>query len=762
MKDDFAFVKRALIIDQSQMKEVEDSREAERERFVELREGLNERVRSLLPVEQKLRQKLDEDIARYALSPADVTLMREWLKEPKSIKEWHAIVDIGKKSAAEAFLETERDFLNAHMDLSKAKLKDKEIDYDIARSWQKIVQRSGFKQEEDIEQDIKKYSDPRNELMADLGILADKRDTTINLLHELNITLDRVKHFSDVLRSVKESVFKNNPADYNEIQNELYSAEGQIRKRIDLTAKLVEVYSTTMATISDILKKIEDVVAELTNRSFWRRSEQSIDWNELQNFVPDIERFFRDLKTQTIEYISYISPIAFLKSLPETTTLPEAFAFFIHLIIALVIFALLKLYLLDFKQYLIVFGSRYPMLSNVITFFGLLIGFLHEHLVSFYAWLVLFVTFYFGVVDDVFLAIAFYLFSIPYLILLVASFMRFLVDINKQRGYVFMSEDYQRRFSWVFSIFAYSTITLLFFREAFLLGHYFESQVPAILLAVNFIILQIALISLISKEHIMSLIPENTPLWEWIKEHVDKYYYVLFLAFMAMIVMSNPYVGYGKQVFYFVTNLLLTILLFPLLSWFYNRVKHAASDLFFYYSDNEALKERFAAGRNWYGLFVVVTFIFLVMIGLFIAAKLWGYSISPRKILAVLNYELYSPGINEATGKPIQVTLMSLSKVFLFVVGGLCVTYIINQFILKRIFDPLLLGPGVQNTILTLTRYIVFVFAFFIGLQSAGLDALTTKLVLVVGGIAYVLSEPLRDFFSYFIILVQRPIKMVI
>jgi small-conductance mechanosensitive channel len=52
------------------------------------------------------------------------------------------------------------------------------------------------------------------------------------------------------------------------------------------------------------------------------------------------------------------------------------------------------------------------------------------------------------------------------------------------------------------------------------------------------------------------------------------------------------------------------------------------------------------------------------------------------------------------------------------------------------------------------------VIALLLGLQSAGLDGLATKLSFVIIALGFAIREPISDFFSYFIILVQRPVKI--
>ena len=157
---------------------------------------------------------------------------------------------------------------------------------------------------------------------------------------------------------------------------------------------------------------------------------------------------------------------------------------------------------------------------------------------------------------------------------------------------------------------------------------------------------------------------------------------------------------------------------------------------------------------------MVVSFLFFLLLAFVIGAKIWGHAIQVRDVSHWLNYEIYSPGLDEITGKRIDVTTLSLFKIIFFIIGGIVVTYIINHFLLKRIFDPLLIGAGIQNTIMTLTRYFIILIALLIGLQSAGLNAMATKIAVIIGIIGWAIREPIGDFVSYFIILVQRPIKI--
>ncbi len=763
IRDDYARIKRSLHVDAQYVKKAETELESKRQGLATKLERLHERMKVLSPLKDDIKRQLDDAITRFGISMSDLTLLKEWSKEPRSISEWLAICTIGNLSAREALIDIEREYLEAQIDLEKAKFRLDELNVYVIRSWHKMTQKK-FRADLDkeIDQEIKNYETPRAELQADLAVFTERRNSAINVLHSLNVLLDRVKSLSTLLKEHKNLEFKDHQDIFRACLQLLYESEEQIRKRIDYTAKLIELYSAIIATVNDSMKHIESVVAELGTKSFWRRSEQSIEWSEVRNFFPDLKRFFSDAHTAALSLFSVDSmqaAIGTLKKIAADRTM--LFIVLLRLTMIIVIFMLIRAYLPDIISHLSSIPKEYGRISVISLAIAKFLDFIYYHLVIMYGWSVVYVLIKFGFIQNASVAIIFYLLSIPVMLALAYRLTRYFLVANERSGYVFISRSYEPRFVGVVSSLLYATICLFFLREAFLRGNYPypASHVPTILLALSFIALQIALMSLIGKEQILRAIPTHTPMWEWIKDHVSKYYYLLWLCVIAIIVMSNPYVGYGHQVLYILSRVALTALLVPLFLWVHNRVKRISSDLFFYYSEGEAIKERFATGRTWYGLFVIASFLLFVLMAVLVIAQIWGYPVTLRDISEWLNYELYSPGFDEM-GRRIWVTGLSLLKIVLFILSGIGLTYIINHFILKRIFDPLLVGSGVQNTIFTLTRYAIIVLSVLIGLQSAGLDAMTTKIAIVIGGLSVALREPIGDFLAYFIILVQRPIKI--
>ncbi|HVW99184.1 MAG TPA: mechanosensitive ion channel domain-containing protein, partial [Candidatus Babeliaceae bacterium] len=711
---------------------------------------------------EEIKRRLEEATKLFGITPADAHDIQEWSKEPKTTAEWQMVCSLGNLHAQLMRLEADREYLEAQIELEKAKFRLDEIGVDTLRSWQTMTKRTfRVDLDKEINQEIKKYETPKAELQADLSTITEHRNGAINLLHQLNVMLDKVKTLTTTLKNSPPQEWNNKSTlEYKHCLQLLYHSEEQIRSRIDITAKLIESYSNTIAVMSDCIKRIEGVVAELSTKSFWRRSHQSIEWQEVQHFLPDLRRFFFDLKDSASATRLINHSEAVFYAVKESLTRKEMlFLWLIRLIMVVVIFILLQLYLPEAIASLSRVGKDFGRVSTLSLTTATVLRFLLKYSTSLYLWIVIFVLFRLKIISDHYFAIWFYLLSIPYFLLLSYRFISFFLQANRDYGFIFVSDSYQRRFMVVVSSLAYATVILILLREAFLLGNYPSSHVPTILLALNYIVLQISLMSLMGKQQILSAIPSHTPMWEWVKEHVSKYYYLLWLCIIAVIIMSNPYVGYGRQVLYVVSRLALTASLIPLFLWVHNRIKRISSDLFFYYSDGEVVKERFSAGRTWYGLFVFVSFLLFVLVGILLVGQIWGRSIGLRDITNWLTYELYSPGFDEA-GRRIHVTGVSLFKIILFVIGGSIVTYIINHFVLRRIFDPLLVGSGVQNTILTLSRYVIIFVSVLMGLQSAGLDAMTTKIVLALGALSFALKDPIGDFFAYFIILVQRPVKI--
>ena len=160
----------------------------------------------------------------------------------------------------------------------------------------------------------------------------------------------------------------------------------------------------------------------------------------------------------------------------------------------------------------------------------------------------------------------FYLITIPYALWLIMKMIQEWREINREKRYLFVSEHVETRFFTIVAFMLSSFAILFCTYAAFVLGGYPHSRVPIVLGALLYLVGQVSLIGLLSRSQILGLIRSDTPLWEWVYDHVNRYYYVVWLVVTATIVMFNPYIGYGRQVFYIIVHTLFTAALLSLFS----------------------------------------------------------------------------------------------------------------------------------------------------------------------------------------------------
>lgn len=760
LRKEYTRVQRSARVSAAYVKQMEEQLEAKRQQFVSKSDRLQDKMRVILAADVEIKHKIRDAQSKFDISASDSAALRTLTKELNSATDWNVFLLFLHLLSQEALLEVERDYLAAQMELEKAQFGKEELEVSIVQSWYKMTSDvAGFHTDDEVDQEIKMYRLLKTELEARLLALTATRDNAINNLQQLNGHLEKLKGVVKLLNRAQHAALKDNQQLYEYGTKVLYETEENIRHRLHWVAKLIEASSASMVTVQGTIKKVDGIIDELRNKSFWRRSDQSIRWHKLPTVAPDLERFVRDLRRGIAYLFSYerlsqgMALVGSLFSEPLKLIL-----IIINAIIAILIFFLLRLYLPDVIGALHTVGQGYPLIRTLSFLLALVLQFLMNYFTGVYLWTVLFVVVNTGMIQDTVLIQLFYLFSLPYLLFLAYHFFIYAAQVNRQRNFQFMSEGYARLFFWLVPHLAYALITLSLFRQAFVLGGYRGSQVPIVLMAVMFTLCQIVLISLLRKDAILNTLRSDTPLWEWIHEHVIRYYYPLCAVVVGIIVVSNPYVGYGRQVLYIVSRLLFTLALIPLFSWAHNRMKRMAVDLFFYYTDTDAVKERFAAGRFLYGIFVISTLIVFVIAGIWFGARIWGTSLTLRDVASWLDYSLYTQF--DEKGNDVSVRVSSLFNIFFFVVGGIAVAAFINRFVLRRALDPFLVEPGVQNTILTLVKYIIIITAVFMGLNMAHLEGLTTKLAILIAGVGFAAQEAVRDFFSYFILLVQRPIKI--
>jgi small-conductance mechanosensitive channel len=249
-------------------------------------------------------------------------------------------------------------------------------------------------------------------------------------------------------------------------------------------------------------------------------------------------------------------------------------------------------------------------------------------------------------------------------------------------------------------------------------------------------------------------------MWIWLRDKVDHYYYFILIALITIIVMMNPYVGFGRLVLFILSRVVYTFLLIGVLFWLHGLVKRWSS-AFFFYTDQELVKERFPAAKTWYGVSIIGILFSFVFIAAIVVAKIWQWPEQLQKIKEfndIINW-LQTPLLLSQTESPIS--MYTVLQFIFFVLAGFLAAVAIKRFVLSRIFDVLLVDSGVQNTVNSLMRYLVMLIAILLGLNAVGLGTqINVMLGALLFGLGFIIKDPAADFFAYFLILVQRPIKI--
>ncbi len=751
LKDLLNRVKPAIKVSEADISYAKDELLKKQQQAIIKKEEYHEESESLTK-EIKAKEKELQDLSqRHGISLGSD--LDDWSRRPtETAQGYKNFLEMVTTNDALLLLHRKKELLGAQATLEDETLKLADLHIKVKSSFHKVLEHA-FVSEEETSQELSKYDAPKAELRTNLALFKEKRTTDQDLLNHQKKALVTIKDLRKKIHDKKNSLFKTNPDDYALCLELLNSAEDKVQGQIDILGKLYSLYSDIVVVLSGATKQIEFIISELELTTIWQRSKYAITWEGLQNVIPNLETFAADVKAHLVTF----NGVALMHVMQSVFQAPMIF---LLLAILILIIILGKLLIPLFGRFFFHTAARYRSLHALMLLLGMITTFLGKHIVSITLWSFIWYFLQHYPATDTSVYVIFYLASIPYLLYLANRLLAYITRFNMQHGYIFIDKDFQQRFIIVVSTFLYATITIFLFREAFMLAAYYKSELPTILLAINFIIFQIALIFLIAKEQILSVIPERGSLWQWTRTQVDRFYYLILMMTIAIIVMSNPYVGFGKLVLYVLIRVLYTFILIRILIWVHMIIKRGLSHVFFSISQ-DSLRERFAYGKTLYGIFVLGVFLAVLFLGCVIGAKIWGW---PENLAKVSQWPdivswLQTPVMLEKSENPISV--FSILKILTFIMSGFVLASAVNRFILEKIFDVLLADPGVQNTISSLVRYVLIIAALILGFQSVGLGELIWWLILTLGvGIGWVIKDPVGDFIAYFIILVQRPLKI--
>jgi small-conductance mechanosensitive channel len=750
-------IKGSIKVTESSVIQAQEDFKIKQRDYFNSKEQFRHEIDQLTLDQKKIEQEAQELSKHYdiALGP-DID---DWSYAPKkTASSYVGLCYVGFANTELNTVKQKQELAEAQGALLDAQALYEKMQVRIKESYYKISSRS-LNSDEALAREIKLYDEPKSEAQVALTRYKDKLARVNALLNSRKKIIDTVANLKSSIMQQRDTVFRNNETAFNQCMQVLTYTERDLQSQVSTLGKLTGIYSGITAAYASTIQVIQFIVDEFQTSPLYNRSELAIAWDAVRNSITDIRLFIDDVYS----YVGQIHPLQVMTGIWTILKRPQQLFMFLILILSLIAGLFSFRWLMTLLHHVLVHvSSRHRGFLRLISLWGVVIlRFLKKHSLSLSIWTLTYIVLTYEQFIDYYLVVLFYLISIPFFIYLVNRFITYVVSFNEQHDHVFLAADFQSRFAGVISFLLYTTSFIFFFRQAFMLSGYYSSEVPTILLALNFIIFQISLILLIAKDQILNLISTKSDFGMWLRTLVDKYYLLILLFVIALIVMSNPYVGYGKLVFHVLLSLIYSALLAIVLFWLHGSFKQTASRILFAKED-EGLRERFSNAKTWFGLAIIGSFIVVGLIGLIVGTHIWGPilpgAILPKITLSTVREWLHTPLIE---GMEPQINIASLFKFLLFIIGGILIAQALTKFVLDKIFDILLVDTGVRYTINTITQYLVMIASIFLGFNSIGLGGPVGVLILSLSfSLGWVLKEPLSDFIAYFIILVQRPVKI--
>ncbi len=756
LKEYFSRIRSSLRISENDVVDAkEDLKQLQQEYFVK-REQL--RVNTEEIQQQYKMQETALEGARKQFNISQGTDLDDWSREPKqTVLSYVGQCKIGLMNSLLMYIKLNRDLVEAQSMLEEERFTYQSLQVRTKETYYKIYTRR-FVTEEQTTKEARQYEAVRATAFASLATYKEKMSVATELLNAQKKIADNIEKLRNDIQNKQYTLFKNSPQEYAQILEFVRRAERKIRETTELLGKLTGVYSGIVAEVGAVQRITTFIVGELQSIiTVWYRPSYAISLRGVQKAFSDLGIFLHEVWT----YMARFNPQTFIGRVQDAFKISGVFAGLVSKFLTiLIILVFLMLFGNTFIIILLDIGqSTKGFIPFVAYFAAFCIQRMRAQAASLTLWFTCYALMSSYAVPDPYLYTLFMLLSIPYWIYFTHRTAYYLTAFNVKHGYPFLTARTQDRFLLVLSAFCYATIPLVLLRTAFLQINYYQpdlyrSELPSIIVALNFIALQISLMLLITKEQLLAIIPQRNSITAWLHKQVDTHYYLIFCGALAVIIMSHPYVGYGRLVLYVIGSIISSAILFKVLLYLHGVFRRATKFLFFD-EQNDVVRERFDGAKTWFGLSIIGSFLFFLFVGILIAARIWNLPITFKSAIDWFR----EPLLLKASSNPI--TAISLMMILSFIIAGFLISYALNRFVLERIFDLLLVDTGVQNMVTRLLRYIIVAIAFMVAFHSVGLGGLVTWFIAALGlSIGWVLKDPIADIVAYFIILVQRPVKI--
>jgi small-conductance mechanosensitive channel len=524
-----------------------------------------------------------------------------------------------------------------------------------------------------------------------------------------------------------------------------------------------ELYQHIVVAQEETLESIDCILHEFDMIGVWHRSISAVTWEGIKNIIPNLFVFLKDVKNIVVSYISKLTLQNFAYGL-SVLSIGRMLGIFALLCMSFFLFLFLQTLLPTIYKFLVNFqhntaDSLYGLRQIGIIF----IGFLIDVFKPFYLW-TLFVFYVFWCDASIAFLVLFYGYTIFFGIYASRKFLAQFICVNRKFDYFLLSKRLIDRFSWVFLFFSISTIVILVFRKMFMLVMlHQQSEFPNILLRIYHIVIFISIVFSLDKEEFLQLLPKKSNFGEKLALMLEHYYYLVLCTIFSLLIISDPYLGgYGSLMWLLSWNIFVSICVLGLLFIGYMIIRQYSS--FFFFKEDDSLSgssERFDYAKTWYAIYILCLMFAFAVIAIVLCAEIWGYGFTYGTLRKIVMYELFKIESVGGAGKTESFKFFNLLYILFISFCGVVLAYLFKKFVLKRVFDIQYVDPGIQNTVIIISRYVIIITVVVIACIQSKLGSLVTGVfyvALVVFGWSF--KDLFTDFVAYFFILVQRPVKL--
>ncbi len=692
-------------------------------------------------------------------SLSNIAKIEDWEIVADSVNEGCMAFAVSLAQTQLVFLEQKIDEVRVEQYIQDAKLAHAQSLEDSVKSLYVITQVK-FSDMDQLEKERVHYKDLKNTIQNMIKLYQDRSTELHALMKSQYKKIANIKKDQDQFKALSSSDIVDNQRKYNEGLSLLSQGLKLVEEQGEGFLKLSEQYSALIEQKEETLVLANFMLQELDLIGVWHRSNRAVTWDGIKQVIPNLITFAQNVYGVVFDYI--INFHLFNDLYEFVTTSPsQLFAYLLFAIFLYIIFLSLQAILPALFNGLLLISVDMQGLFLLSRIFAVICGFLQKSLGSIFLWILIFTCLSFYQFSIAFTVI-FYTCSIFFLIYISRLFLVYLLNFNRSINFVLLGESFEDRFAWIFSFFSASTIFILFFRKIFMLVMmYQQSEFPIILLRLYHVVIFISVVFSIEKEELLNLIPKTNVYFQSLSQLINDYYYLLSLFCIMVLILSDPYLGgYGQLMWYVILNMTLSALLFATIYLIYNAIKALSSWVFFKEHGEFGLKERFEYAKTWYAVFMVALFFISMTAAILFTLQIWGYPLAFEQVERFLNIHLVSWSTGVGT-KMEHLRVIGILRLISSVFLGFFLAFLFRRYVLQRVFDIQYVDPGIQDTIMTISRYIIIIGTIFIGFAREGLG----EYVLYILGLGLLtFGWGFKDFFAdivaYFFILVQRPIKV--